>query len=55
MPIYVDRHDISGATKAEVADAHRRDLEMQDDFGLEMLTYWTDEERSTTFSSMILG
>ncbi len=49
MPIYMDRHDISGATGAEVADAHRRDLEMQGGFGLSMLTYWTDEERSSTF------
>jgi class 3 adenylate cyclase len=49
MPIYMDRHDISDATKADIAEAHRKDLEIEHRFGLKMLTYWVDEERSSTF------
>ncbi len=33
MPLYMDRHDIPGASAAAIAAAHVRDLEVQDDFG----------------------
>ena len=33
MPILMDRHDMRGATAENVADAHRRDLEIQDKYG----------------------
>jgi class 3 adenylate cyclase len=49
MPIFMDRHYIEGATKHAVDIAHQRDLEMQDDFGVTMMTYWFDEARSTAF------
>src|SRR3954471_8949508 len=49
MPIFMDRHDIKGATAAGIADAHRRDLEIQDQYGVKFLTYWFDEGRGTTF------
>jgi class 3 adenylate cyclase len=29
--------------------AHKQDLEIQDDFDVNMMTYWFDEERSTAF------
>lgn len=49
MPIFMDRHDLSGATAANVAEAHRKDLEIQDRYGVKFLTYWFDERRSTAF------
>ena len=49
MPIYMDRHDMEGATAKAVADAHLKDLNLQDKFGVKMLTYWFDESRGSTF------
>ncbi len=49
MPIYMDRHDIKGTTATEVAEAHKKDLEIQDKYGCKALTYWFDEANGTTF------
>ncbi|MFK5856321.1 MAG: DUF4242 domain-containing protein [Bacteroidota bacterium] len=49
MPIYMDRHDLSGATAKDVAQAHQQDLKIQDHFGCKGLTYWFDEERGAAF------
>ena len=49
MPIFMDRHDMRGATAENVADAHRRDLEIQDKYGVKYMTYWYDEARGTGF------
>lgn len=49
MPIYLDRHDLSGLTDAEVADAHRKDMELQAQYGVRFLTYWFDHARGTGF------
>jgi class 3 adenylate cyclase len=49
MPIFLDRHDLHGTSAAEIAEAHRKDLELQDDYGVKFLTYWFDVERGTTF------
>ena len=49
MPIFMDRHDLTGTTAAEIAEAHRRDLAIQDRYGVKFLTYWFDEQRGTTF------
>ena len=49
MPIFMDRHDMKGVTPADIADAHRKDLEIQDQYGVKFLTYWFDEQRGTTF------
>ena len=49
MAIFMDRHDLKGATAAEIAEAHRKDLEVQDRYGVKFLTYWFDEQRGTTF------
>src|SRR5215467_10260891 len=50
MPIFMDRHDMAGATAKSIAEAHRKDLEIQDKFGVKYMTYWYDPERSTGFS-----
>jgi class 3 adenylate cyclase len=49
MPIYMDRHDSDDVTAKAVADAHQKDLELQDKYGIKMLTYWFDQERGATF------
>lgn len=49
MPIYLDRHDLSGLTAADIAEAHRKDLDVQGKYGVRFLTYWFDEQRGTGF------
>mgnify|MGYP000518942938 FL=1 len=49
MPLYMDRHDIPGATAADVAHAHQQDLRIQDDFDCRAITYWFDEQRGMAF------
>ena len=49
MPIFLDRHDLTGLTAADIAEAHRKDLEVQERYGVRFLTYWFDEARGTGF------
>ena len=49
MPIFVDRHDLRGLTAADIAEAHRKDLELQDQYAVRFLTYWFDKTRGTGF------
>jgi class 3 adenylate cyclase len=49
MPIFMDRHDMEGATAENVAEAHSKDLAIQDKYGVKYLTYWFDFERGTGF------
>lgn len=49
MPIFVDRHDLTGMTPADIAELHVRDLEIQDRYGVRFLTYWFDDARKTGF------
>ena len=49
MPIFLDRHDLSGLSAADIADAHRKDLEVQDRYGVRFLTYWFDSARGSAF------
>jgi class 3 adenylate cyclase len=49
MPIFLDRHNLRGLTAADIADAHRKDLEVQARYGVQFLTYWFDEGRGTGF------
>jgi Nickel responsive protein SCO4226-like len=49
MPIYMDRHYIEGATRHTLANAHEKDLAVQRKYGVNFLTYWFDEARSTAF------
>ena len=45
VPIFLDRHDLSGLTASDIAEAHRKDLEVQEQYGVRFLTYWFDESR----------
>jgi hypothetical protein len=49
MPLYMDRHDIPGASAAAIAAAHVRDLEVQNDFGVRFVTYWFEDGADTGF------
>ncbi len=49
MSIYMDRHDIPGATASDVAQAHQENLKIQDQFHCRALTYWFDEKRGAAF------
>ncbi|HKY95928.1 MAG TPA: nickel-binding protein [Kiloniellales bacterium] len=49
MPIFLDRHDLSSMTAADVAEAHRKDLEVEGKYGVRFLTYWFDEKRGSGF------
>ncbi len=49
MPIFMDLHKIPGASQQDLAEAHKKDLEIQDKFAIKMLTYWYDDERGTAF------
>ena len=47
--MYMDRHYVEGATRHAVADAHQKDLALQDKYDVKFLTYWFDEMRCTAF------
>ncbi len=41
-----------GVTAGAVAEASTKDLEVQEDYGVEVMTYWVDEERGNAFCLM---
>lgn len=50
MPLYMDVHrNVDGATAAAVAAAHQRDLDSQDEYGVNYMRYWLDESTGTLF------
>jgi class 3 adenylate cyclase len=49
MPLYMDVHIVPGVKAKDVAEAHRKDLLHQHEFGCNCMTYWIDEERETIF------
>lgn len=49
VPLYMDRHDLPGATAEEVAQAHVSDLRFADDFGVRFFSYWFDEDHGAVF------
>lgn len=49
MPLYMDRHDLPEVTAEDVAQAHIRDLEIQDRYGVRYLTYWFDATTGNVF------
>ena len=49
MPIYIDRHDVPGASPEAVADAHRLDVAVQKKHGVRYHTYWFDREHGLVF------
>ena len=50
MPIYMDVHPSLGdATPQDVAEAHKRDLAIQDQFGVQFLSYWVNVSDGKAF------
>jgi len=49
MPMYMDRHDFVDVTAGDIAEAHVADVDMQDQYGVEYLTYWFDPDRGAAF------
>jgi Protein of unknown function (DUF4242) len=51
MPLFMDVHESlpEGATVKDVAEAHRADLKVQDQYGVKYLRYWTDEKNGKVF------
>ncbi|MDR8392190.1 DUF4242 domain-containing protein [Aliifodinibius sp. S!AR15-10] len=45
----MDRHDLPEITAKDVAEAHKQDMEIQDQFDCRALTYWFDEVRGAAF------
>ena len=47
--MYMDRHDLPGVTPEELADAHMRDVEVQERHGVRYHTYWFDPSNGSVF------
>ena len=45
MPLFMDHHRyVEGLSAEAVADAHRKDMEIQDHYGVKSHRYWFNEE-----------
>ena len=49
MPMYMDIHEVHGATAEDVAKAHLADVEKQSKYGVEYHKYWFNESRGKIF------
>ena len=50
MPLFMDVHNkVEGLTAEAVAGAHRRDLEVQGQYGVHYLKYWFNEQTGKVY------
>ena len=50
MPLYLDHHEhVEGLTEQAIADAHMKDLEAQEKYGVNYIKYWFNEEKGEVF------
>ena len=50
MPLFMDHHkNVEGLTAKAVADAHKKDLEIQDQHGVKYHRYWFNEETGDVY------
>jgi len=49
MPVYMDIHDVHGATPEDLAKAHAADVATQQKYGVEYVKYWLNEEKGKVF------
>jgi len=49
MALYMDMHNLPGATSGAVAEAHLKDLQTQAKYGVQYLRYWVDEGEGKVF------
>jgi hypothetical protein len=53
MPLFLDIHrNVAGVTAEVIEVAHRRDLEVQHQFGVKLIHYWYDLNKQTAFCLM---
>jgi len=44
MPFFMDLHETTGISDEELAQAHKADIAIQEQFGITFLTYWRNKE-----------
>jgi hypothetical protein len=50
MPLFMDVHHLEGEVSAkDVAEAHRKDVETQEKYGVDYKNYWVDEKAGKIF------
>lgn len=49
MPLYMDRHDMPGISPEQLAEAHSRDVEVQQKHGVRYHTYWFNPANGSVF------
>ena len=50
MPLFMDHHRrVEGLTAEAVADAHKKDVEIQEEYGATYRRYWYNEESGEVF------
>ena len=49
MPLYMDIHNLQGATAEQIAKAHAADLEVQGKYHVKYLKYWFNESHGKAF------
>jgi Protein of unknown function (DUF4242) len=50
VPLYMDVHNMEGGVSAsDVAGAHQKDVETQDQYGVNYKKYWVDESQGKIF------
>lgn len=50
MPLFMDVHTLDGSVaEADVAEAHKKDVETQGQYGVDYRRYWVDEEAGKIF------
>jgi class 3 adenylate cyclase len=52
MALFIDRHEIPGASAADIAAAHVEDLGVQDKYGVRFITYWFEDNTDLGFCLM---
>src|SRR5262249_24183459 len=49
MPLFMDSHDVTGATPEVIADAHLKDVAGQGRYGVRYVKYWMNQARGKVF------
>ncbi|HEY1989408.1 MAG TPA: nickel-binding protein [Acidimicrobiales bacterium] len=49
VPMFIDRHDAPGVTPEELANAHRLDVAIQEQHGVQYHTYWFEPDNGSVF------
>ena len=49
VPYFLDRHEFSGLTALDAANMHVKDMQIQHEYGVQLITYWFDYDRQTAF------